>query len=719
MATYAENAAAVGAIDQLVGWGMLAEAEQGCRLMLARTPDEALAWARLGLIHFIRGSLPEAEEALQRTVELDPRDSYSLNNLSAVQFQRGRYDEAVGNAREAIRQGNPAASPWINLGHVALKRREWKSAAEAYRRAIAIDANNLDSWMHLTVCEQELGQWAAAEAAFVRSVELAPHDLGLRANFGWFLTNRGKAAQALEVLRPVLVDRVEAAPAWTAAGHALNVLGDRAGAAGAYLNALKHDAKNTFARHGLALALRMDWKLTEAERVIRELLADEPTFSPGWVVLGGMQREEEASLSFQRALELNPKPGTQSSWLLSMQYGANADMTSLLAAHREWGERYARSLMPAVPPVAREKKEGERLKLGFVSAGFCRHPVAFLGLPALERLDRERFEIVCYSDVYAEDAFTARFKQMANKWHVTAGKLNEDVLALVKQDEIDILFDMGGHTEDRLLLFARKPAALQISWLGYVGTTGVEAMDCLLADRFHVRPGEEAGYIEKVLRMPNDYVCYEPPADAPDVADLPAVAKGYVTFGSFNNPAKFSSLTFDVWAEVLRAVPRSRLQLKYGGLDQVEMQTRLRNALITRGIEGGRVLFEGWSESRELLGTYGQVDLGLDTLPYSGGLTTCEAMWMGVPVITYPGKTFASRHSTSHLTNAGLAEFVAEDRDGYVRLAVEWAGRVPELAELRRRLREQVRGSAVGDAEAFAGDFSRVLEGEWVRRTGR
>lgn len=716
MATYPENAAAVGVIDQLMGYGRLAEAEQACRFVLARTPDEARAWTRYGLICFMRGAVVEAEDALRRGVELNPVDSDALNNLSALQFQIGKHDDAEHNARESIRLGNRSAAPWTNLGHIALHRKDAKGAAEAYRRAVAIDGNNLAAWMQLTLCEQELEQWEGAEVAFERTLTLAPQDLGVRANYGWFLTNRGQALRALEVLQPVLIDAAPAVAAWTAAGHARNRLGDRAGAAEAYRMALKFEPKNSFARHGLAVALRMDWKLAEAERVIRELLADEPRFSPGWVLLGGMQREEEAKASFRRALEINPKPGTHSGLLLSMQYGANVDAEALLAAHREWGERYARPLMPAVPPVVMEKKAGERIRLGFVSAGFCRHPVAFLGLPVLEGLDRERFEIACYSDVYAEDAFTERFKRVASKWRVTAGKLNEDVMALVKQDEIDILFDLGGHTEDRLLLFARKPAALQVSWLGYVGTTGVEAVDCLLADRFHVRPGEEDRYIERVLGMPNGYVCYEPPADAPEVTDLPAVANGYVTFGSFNNPAKVSSLTLDVWGEVLRNVPESRLFLKYGGFDQREGQGRIVRELGARGIVEGRLMFSGWSEARELLRAYGQVDLGLDTMPYSGGLTTCEALWMGVPVITYPGKTFASRHATSHLMNAGLPQFVAEDRQGYVRLAVEWAEKLKDLAVLRGQVRERVKGASLCDVPAFARDFGAILDAEWSRR---
>jgi protein O-GlcNAc transferase len=239
------------------------------------------------------------------------------------------------------------------------------------------------------------------------------------------------------------------------------------------------------------------------------------------------------------------------------------------------------------------------------------------------------------------------------------------------------------------------------------------AMDCLLADRFHVRPGEEGGYVEKVLRMPGSYACYAPPADAPPVSPLPALKAGRVTFGSFNNPAKFSSLTIDAWSEIMRGVLGSQLLFKFGGLDDPAVQDRLRAKFAAREIAAERILFEGWSEPSELLATYHRVDLSLDTLPYSGGLTTCESLWMGVPVVTYPGATFASRHATSHLTHAGYSEFVAADRADYVRLATAWANRLDELQFIRSAMRERVRQSPLCDAKQFARDFLRVVSEAW------
>jgi len=266
-----------------------------------------------------------------------------------------------------------------------------------------------------------------------------------------------------------------------------------------------------------------------------------------------------------------------------------------------------------------------------------------------------------------------------------------------------------GHTGTRLLAFARKPAPLQITWLGYVGTTGLTAMDCLLADRFHVHPDEERFYCEQVIRMPHDYVCYGPPPISPDVGPLPAASAGHVTFGCFNNAVKLSPPILDAWAQSLLRVPQSRLLIKNRSMNQPELRDRLHAHFAQHGIPPQRILLEGGSPHNELLASYGRVDLALDTQPYSGGLTTCEALWMGVPVVTFPGRTFAGRHSTSHLCNAGYSQFVAEDRNGYIELAVSWANRLDELAIIRAHLRETMQRSPLCDAPRFARDFLNLM----------
>jgi predicted O-linked N-acetylglucosamine transferase (SPINDLY family) len=399
-----------------------------------------------------------------------------------------------------------------------------------------------------------------------------------------------------------------------------------------------------------------------------------------------------------------------------MQYEDDASAESLLNAHKEWNAAHAGQVAAEIPSIVAQEPHGQLPRVGFVSASFWTHPISFLAMHALEGLKAAGCTVACYSDTPQHDDATLLFKQAATIWRETRRLSAAELATQIRDDRIDILVDLMGHTGDRLPVFARKAAPVQMTWLGYVGTTGVAAIDFLLADRYHVAEGEESNYVETVLRMPNGYACYSPPADAPIPSRLPALATGQVTFGSFNNPAKYSAGTLDSWAEMLSRVSGSRLLLKYKGLQDAALQSRLRQEFSRRGVDPERILLEGKSPHSELLAKYSRVDLALDTQPYSGGLTTCEALWMGVPVITYAGKTFAGRHSTSHLMNAGYGQFVAKDRESFVSLAVEWANRLDELAIIRSQMRDQVRKSPLCDGPRFARDFLNLLTSVWQSR---
>jgi protein O-GlcNAc transferase len=430
----------------------------------------------------------------------------------------------------------------------------------------------------------------------------------------------------------------------------------------------------------------------------------------------GRGQHAAASFAFWRAFYLSPTAENSSLILGSLQYSDEITAERLLQTHRVWDSTHAKRVASAPPLRIRPRLDAGRLRIGFMSADTGLLPLQCMVVPAIELLDKTKCSIAAYLDHVVDDERLPRFRKTAELWRITQDLSNEQLAAQIRQDEIDILVDLSGHKGNRLLVFASRPAPLQVTWFGYVGTTGLSAMDCLLADRYHVRPGEETNYVETVLRMPNGYACYEPPADAPPVGPLPAFASGYITFGSFNNPAKFSGLILDVWAEILRRIPTARLLLKYGGLDDLDVQADFRARFLQRGIESERILLEGWSPQAEHLATYGRVDLALDTQPYSGGLTTCEALWMGVPVITWPGKTFAGRHSTSHTSNSGYPEFVAADRAGYIDLAAQWASRLDELATIRLQMRDRVRQSPLCDVSRFGTDLLATLATAWNER---
>ena len=374
------------------------------------------------------------------------------------------------------------------------------------------------------------------------------------------------------------------------------------------------------------------------------------------------------------------------------------------------------------PPVAASPAdENIRDARAAASCGLCvaRSAAAPRGLfpgPRSSRTSARDQETICYSDRIVQDDLTHRFQAAAARWHDVAGLSDDRLAQQIRADRIDILFDLAGHTaRNRLLVLARKPAPLQITWIGYEGTTGLSAMDYLLADRYMVPAGSEHHYREQVLRLSEGYVCYDPPPAAPPVGPLPGGRPGAITFASFNNLAKITPTVVRVWAEILRRLPHARLMLKYRGLGEEAVQRRYRDLLAGYGIEPGRLLLEPPSSYSQYLAAYRQVHVALDPFPFSGSVTTCEALWMGVPVVTCPGETFASRHSLSHLSNVGLTETIARDLDEYVEIAVGLANDLPRLAAIRARLRQQMAAAPLCDGPRFAANFTAMLRDVWRR----
>ncbi len=309
---------------------------------------------------------------------------------------------------------------------------------------------------------------------------------------------------------------------------------------------------------------------------------------------------------------------------------------------------------------------------------------------------------------------TARLRAAASRWRPILGLSDEAVADLVRQDGIDVLVDLSGHSaRHRLGVFARRAAPLQASWAGYMATTGVAAMDLIVADAHEVPAGAEAHYSEGVLRLPHAWICWDPPAEAPDPGPPPADHAGRVTFGSLNTPAKLNGTVIRLWARLLGAVPDSRLLLRYKGLDEAGVAARLAGDFAAAGIAPDRLTIEGGALPAAFLATYRRIDIALDPFPFSGSITTCEALWMGVPVVTLPGETFASRHSLSILWTAGLGDLAAADADDYVRRAALLAADAGRRRDLRRELRERLAASPLCDGRRFAGDFLAALRRGW------
>jgi protein O-GlcNAc transferase len=354
--------------------------------------------------------------------------------------------------------------------------------------------------------------------------------------------------------------------------------------------------------------------------------------------------------------------------------------------------------------------------VGLLSGTLRAHPVGWLTVAGIETLDPARFSVACLvQNVAASDPIARRYRAVARDWIEIDGLADAALAQVARQLGIDILVDLGGYGDaGRMAACANRLAPVQMKWVGMqTHSTGLAEMDWFLTDRWETPEGFEKLYSEKLLRLEDGYVCYSPPPHAPDVVPLPALANGFVTFGCFNNLAKITQAVITTWAEILRRLPDSRLILKTHQLSDPATADRFRAAFAACGIDAGRIEPRGSSGHRAFMKQFGDIDIALDPFPYSGGLTTCEALWMGVPTVTMQGEIFAARHSASHMSNAGLPDWVVGSLPDYVEMAVARASDLAALAGLRAGLREQVRRSPLCDAPRFGRSLGAALRHAW------
>jgi predicted O-linked N-acetylglucosamine transferase (SPINDLY family) len=650
-----------------------------------RQPQNADLWLRLVAAWETLRRWDAVESAAGRLLELRPGDPHVENSLANALQAQGKLDEAEAIYRHALGTAPQTERIWSNLGTLLQRRNRLAEAEQAYRHAIDIDPLQPQPLNNLGTILRTLGRNEEAEKAYRRALAIRPTYAEAQFNLGCLLQSIGKA------------DAAEAA----------------------YRGALTIEPGYVKAAYNLATVLDRPGRLADAEQAYRHVLAMTPDHPSARLNLGNLlhnaSRFDEADEQYRRAMEIDSHAAAAHSNLLTnAQYRPGVTAAEIFRSHHKWDRRHAASLAFAASPAPHRPDADRPLRLGFVSADLGRHPAGYFLVAMLEALDRREFSVYCYSDRPREDDLSARIRAAAHTWRRTASLSHEALAEQIRADEIDLLFDLSGHMAgNRLLSLARRPAPVQLTWISYPGTTGVSAIDYLMADRHHVPAGAERFCRERVLRMPEGYVCYAPPNYAPPVGPLPAEAAGHITFACFNKPAKINPELVALWAEILAQLPDARLVLKYAGLDDPSMQARYAGMFSAQGVARHRLDLLGESPHEELLGCYNRVDVALDTRPYSGGLTTCEALWMGVPVVTWPGETFAGRHALSHLSTVGVEGTVATSAADYVARAVQLAGDRDRLASIRAGLRPRMAASPLCDAARFAADFQRLMRRAW------
>ncbi len=557
-----------------------------------------------------------------------------------------------------------------------------REAEQLYRSVLSDDPKHTDASHLLGYVLKLQKRYSEAVEVFSRLTALAPHNAEAWFGLGDALRAQRRLTGAAEAFRRTLALKPDFPAALVSLADILVILGQLDEAEDAYLQALQ-------LQRGLA----------------------EAHFNYG-NLLHRQGRITEATTSYRRALDLKPDfVRAHSNLVYALNFSSDHTPEEIFREHLEWARRYGAPMRRFVQPHRNSREIDRLLRVGYVSADFRDHAVNYLFEPVMRYHDRTRFRVYCYSNVLRPDAYTARLREYKCIWRDIAGQSDEAVSQLIRGDEIDILVDLSGHTAaHRLLVFARKPAPVQVTWIGYPNTTGLEVMDYRLSDAFADPPGmTEHLHTEQLVRLPEIYVPFQPPDDSPAVNHAPVLSRGHVTFGSFNSLAKLTPKMIGIWSRILRALPTARLMIL--SVPEGETRVRLRAAFEHHDVSPERLDLKGRLPSEEFLAAYHLADIALDSFPYHGTTTTCYTLWMGVPIITLAGRSHVARVGVSMLSNLGLERLIARNEQEYVSLAVALAQDPRELATLRASLRERMLASPNTDGARV----TRFLEAAYAK----
>ena len=636
--------------------GRLREAEAVYRQLLTRDADDAGANFLLGVVALQSDRAAEALPLLENASRLAPGKWDVLNYLSVALRETGRVDDAVDAARRAVAADPAQADAHGNLGLALQVKGELVAAAAAYRDAIRLNPNFAEAYNNLGNVLSAQRDFPAAERAYRRAIELNPESALSYANLGSVLRELDRSDDALDACRAAVAIQPDLAQAYNNLGNALREVGE----------------------------------------------------------------PDEALKNFRRAIELCPAYAVaHSNYLFALHFVPSVDAATIRREHERWAAAHADPITAAVTPTGvRDRAPDRQLRIGYVSADFREHAVGRFMLPIIATHDRERYEVVCYSDVRAADRVTDAIRAAADRFIITAAMDDAALASHVRNDGIDILIDLALHAaRNRLLAFARRAAPVQATYLGYPGTSGMRAMHFRITD-IHLDPpdgGEtDRAYTERSIRLPRTYWCYVPPPNMPAVGPLPAAANGFVTFGCLNKFTKASDVALRTWARLLaRTGAKSRLILH---APRGRARERVLAMMAAENVAAERVEFVGAQGVLDYLNTYSRIDVGLDPFPYNGGTTTIDALLMGVPVVSLAGDAAVRRAGASILSNAGLPELVARTTDAYVDVAAALADDRARLAALRAGLRVQMLASPLCDLPTFVRDLEAAYRQMWRER---
>jgi len=623
----------------------------------------------------------------------------------------------VASYRQALRLKPNNAGAHNNLG-VALKNQgKFKEAVASFQQALRIKPNYPEAHDNLGNALKKQGKLDEAVASHQQALRLKPDFAEAHNNLGNALREQGRLDEAVASHQQALHLKPSFAEAHSNLGNALQDQGKLEAAAASFHQALHLKPDYVEAHFNLGNLLREQGRLDEAVACLRQALRLNPSYAEAHNNLGNTLKDQgqldEAIDHYRQAMQLKPADSSfHSNLVYSLLFHPRFDSRSILEELRRWEKQHAGPSAIQGGSFRNPSSPERRLRIGYVSPDFREHVVGRNVWPLLRHHDPDQFEITLYANLARTDAMTEQLRKCTHGWCQIAGWPDDRVADRIRQDGMDILVDLTLHmARNRLLVFARKPAPVQVTFTGYPGSTGLRAIDYRLTDPYLDPPGlNDEEYAEQSYRLPHSFWCYDPQTDEPAVAPLPALTNGCVTFGCLNNFCKVNDGVLELWGKVLRAVEGSRLLLL---AKQGSHRQRTRDFFVQQGIAAERIEFLSPKPRGEYLALYHQLDIGLDTFPYNGHTTSLDSFWMGVPVITLVGHTVVGRAGWSQLTNQGLEELAAQTPGDFVRLAAELAGDLPRLQALRTGLRERMRQSPLMDGMGFARGIEQAYRVMW------
>lgn len=648
------------------------------------TPE---AWLVRGISYMEDGQYAEAEECFRRTLALAPDSPETVLHLGYALNMQGRSADAEAAYRQAIALKPDYVEAHINLGNLLYGLGRFGEAETAYRQVTIMDAGNAKAYYNLANLLYGLGRVDEAEVTYCQAI-------ALRSDYAEAHSNRGSALYDLDRL-----DEAEMA----------------------YRLAITIKADYAEAYYNLGNTLYDLGRLDEAEAAHRQAINIKPEFVEAHNNLGNALRElcrlDEAEAAYRHAISLNPYFAlAYSNLLMTLQCICSRNIEDTFAEALNFGRHFEASLIDKWGGYDNSREPDKQLKIGVVSGDLCNHPVGYFLEAVLRHLDQKSIALYAYANRVKKDELSERIRPFFEEWLVVKGMSDESLASQIRTDGIDILIDLAGHTaENRLLTFAHKPAPLQVTWLGYPNTTGMRAVDYILADPVTIPSKEEKFYTERIWRLPDTSICFTPPDSNLEINSLPGLGNGYISFGCFNNPAKLNESVIASWAEILRAVPDSTLLFKNKQrFNCAALRDSFRQRFMNLGVDPARLYFEGASSRFDLIASYQRIDIALDPFPYTGTTTTCEAAWMGVPTLTLKmERGLYSRYGELIMKSVGLADWVAESVDEYIGKALAFSRDMARLAQIRSGLRDQLLNSPLCNAPRFANNLELALRGMW------